>query len=117
MKRQLSSSISVSSLSSQEEDEVALAAETKSIPKQTEKKSSGLSSSSSSKSSVEKSKIDVKRQKKSSDETGLAKFAVTPAKKVSADDTTVAANNAVKTESKNQRRKRERKEQNKLVNA
>jgi hypothetical protein len=47
----------------------------------------------------------------------LAKFAVTPAKKVSADDTTVAANNAVKTESKNQRRKRERKEQNKLVNA
>ena len=60
--------------------------------------------------------MDVKRQKKSSNETGVAKLTVSPVKKISADDTTVPATNSVKTESKNQRRKRERKEQNKLAN-
>lgn len=53
--------------------------------------------------------------KKSSDETGESKLPVTPIKKVSADDTAIVAESPEKGESKNQRRKRERKEQNKLV--
>ena len=68
-------------------------------PAKDEKKSRRPSSV--SESSIKKAKTDLKRVKKSSEETGESKLPVTPVKKVSADDTAIVADSPSKGESKN----------------